>query len=94
MIEKPLYASEPDEFETIELPSLIEAYEEWKKTNKGGWKEFLDSKPQKLSEGGSVENYADIIDAYEKGIDVMPDESLTDYISRIRKAQLLEKLKD
>jgi hypothetical protein len=24
----------------------------------------------------------------------MPDESLTDYISRIRKAQLLEKLKD
>ena len=29
MIEKPLYASEPDEFETIELPSLIEAYEEW-----------------------------------------------------------------
>ena len=72
MIEKPLYASEPDEFETIELPSLIEAYEEWKKTNKGGWKEFLDSKPQKLSEGGSVEKYADLIDAYEKGIDVMP----------------------
>ena len=45
--------------------------------------------------GGTVaEKYEDLIDAYDKGIDVMPDETLTDYISRIRKAQMLEKLKD
>ena len=45
--------------------------------------------------GGTVaEKYEDLIDAYDKGIDVMPYETLTDYISRIRKAQMLEKLKD
>jgi len=83
-------ASEPDEFEVIELPSLIEAYEEWKKTNKGGWKDFIKSKPQKLSEGGSVEKYEDLIDAFEKGIDVMSDEKLSEYIKRIRYSEMLE----
>ena len=39
-----------------------------------------------LSNGGSVgEKYGDLIDAYEKKIDVMPGESLTEYINRIRK---------
>jgi hypothetical protein len=83
-------ASEPDEFEVIELPSLIKAYEEWKKTNKGGWTEFIKSKPQKLSEGGSVEKYEDLIDAFEKGIDVMPDEKLSEYIKRIRYSEMLK----
>ena len=41
-----------------------------------------------LSNGGSVgEKYGDLIDAYEKKIDVMPGESLTEYINRIRKAE-------
>ena len=47
-----------------------------------------------LSNGGSVsEKYGDLIDAYEKKIDVMPGESLTDYINRIRKAELQEKMR-
>ena len=35
-IEKPLYASEPDEFEVIDLPSLLEGFSEWEKENPGG----------------------------------------------------------
>ena len=87
MIEKPLYASEPDEFETIDLPSLIKAFEEWSKYNKGGWKDFIKSKPVKLSGGGSVEKYGDLIDSYLKKIDVLENESLTEYINRIRAAE-------
>ena len=41
----------------------------------------------KLKNGGAVEDYGDLIDAYEKGIDVMEGESLTDYINRIRAAE-------
>ena len=37
--------------------------------------------------GGSVERYEDLIDAFEKGIDVMPGETLTQYINRIRAAE-------
>ena len=37
--------------------------------------------------GGSVEDYGDLIDAFEKGIDVMPGETLTQYINRIRAAE-------
>ena len=48
-----------------------------------------------LKNGGTVnETYGDLIDAYEKGIDVMPGEDLTKYIERIRKSQLLEKVKE
>ena len=39
------------------------------------------------SNGGLVEEYADLIDAYEKGIDVMKNETLTEYIKRIRAAE-------
>ena len=39
------------------------------------------------SNGGLVEDYADLIDAYEKGIDVMKNETLTEYIKRIRAAE-------
>jgi hypothetical protein len=31
------------------------------------------------------ESYGDLIDAYEKGILVLPNETLTEYINRIRK---------
>jgi hypothetical protein len=40
-----------------------------------------------LFNGGIAEDYADLIDAYERGIDVMNGESLTQYINRIRKAE-------
>ncbi len=37
--------------------------------------------------GSGSEDYGDLIDAYEKGIDVMEGESLSDYINRIRKSE-------
>lgn len=46
-----------DEFEVIELPSLIAAFEEWKKNNKGTFKDFLNDNPskrKKLQLGGRV----------------------------------------
>tara|TARA_R110000796_G_scaffold71036_1_gene161163 strand:+ start:1123 stop:1407 length:285 start_codon:yes stop_codon:yes gene_type:complete len=87
-IEKPLYASEPDEFEVIDLPSLLEGFSEWEKKNPGGtWKEYMEDKPVKLSGGGSVEKYGELIDAYIKKIDVLEGETLTEYVTRIREAE-------
>ena len=43
--------------------------------------------------GGDAEDYGELIDAYEAGIDVMPGETLTDYINRIRKAEKRRKNK-
>ena len=88
-------ASEPDEFEVIELPSLISEFENWLLDHpKGSWRQFMDTgKRVKLEAGGDVESYADLIDAFEKGIDVMPDESLTDYIKRIRYAEMLKNVR-
>jgi hypothetical protein len=54
----------------------------------------------KMAQGGRIgysngsEDYGDLIDAYEKGIDVMPGESLTQYINRIREAEKRSKLND
>ena len=88
-------ASETPQEET-ELMLLQEAlqdedYRRWKKKNPGGsFKDYLeDFKPKriKLSNGGSVEKYADLIDAYEKGIDVMKNETLTEYIKRIKASE-------
>jgi len=88
-------ASETPQEET-ELMLLQEAlqdedYRKWKKRNPGGsFKDYIDEfKPKriKLSNGGIVEEYADIIDAYEKGIDVMKNETLTEYIKRIKAAE-------
>ena len=88
-------ASETPQEET-ELMLLQEAlqdedYRRWKKKNPGGsFKDYLeDFKPKriKLSNGGSVEEYADLIDAYEKGIDVMKNETLTEYIKRIKASE-------
>ena len=85
-------ASEPDEFEVIELPGLIHEFENWLLDNpKGTWNQFMDTdKRVKLNSGGDTESYAHLIDAFEKGIDVMPDENLTDYIKRIRYSEMLE----
>ena len=88
-------ASETPQEET-ELMLLQEAlqdedYRKWKKKNPGGsFKDYLeDFKPKriKLSSGGSAEDYADLIDAYEKGIDVMKNETLTEYIKRIKASE-------
>ena len=88
-------ASETPQEET-ELMLLQEAlqdedYKRWKKKNPGGsFKDYLeDFKPKRirLSNGGSVEKYADLIDAYEKGIDVMKNETLTEYIKRIKASE-------
>ena len=63
----------------------------WKKKNPGwSFKDYLeDFKPKriKLSNGGSLEEYADLIDAYEKGIDIMKNETLTEYIKRIKASE-------
>ena len=42
---------------------------------------------KKYNSGGDVEEYSDLIDAYEKGIDVMEDETLTQYIKRIKASE-------
>ena len=79
-----------EEFE-LELGSTLIRFEEWKKDNPGGsYDDFLldmGLARKKLSGGGVVEDYADLIDAYEKGIDVIKGESLTSYIKRIKAAE-------
>jgi hypothetical protein len=87
-----------EEFE-LELPGLIKAWEEWRQDNPGGsFRDFLDDVPTprriKLEAGGDVEKYEDLIDAFEKGIDVMPGEDLTKYIRRVRLAELQQLLRD
>ena len=83
----------------LELQQLLQQFEEWKKENKGGFKDFLKSKDTapvrsiKLKDGGgvtgnsSIEKYGDLIDAWVRKIDVLENESLTDYINRIRAAE-------
>ena len=84
-------ASEPDEFEVIEVPTLLMQYEDWKKDNSGkSYDDFLEDQGllrKKLSNGGSAEDYADLIDVFEKGIDVIKGETLTQYIKRIKAAE-------
>ena len=76
-----------EKFEEQRKPG--ESFDSWlKRTPKSELKRI------ELSNGGSVgEKYGDLIDAYEKKIDVMPGESLTDYINRIRKMELQEKMR-
>ena len=89
---------EADVFEDL-TRELQLMYEKEKKSGQS-FSDWLKSKPIEelkrieLSNGGSAEEkYGDLIDAYEKKIDVMPGESLTDYINRIRKAELQEKMR-
>ena len=67
-----------------------EDYRNWKRKNPGGsFKDYMDQfKPKRIKlADGTSEEYADLIDAYEKGIDVMKGESLTQYIKRIKAAE-------
>ena len=82
------------------LETLREQFEKRKKPGQT-FDDYIKSIPlselrrMSLTNGGSVEEkYGDLIDAFEKGIDVMPGEDLTKYIERIRKSQLLNKLKE
>jgi hypothetical protein len=87
---KNLLASESGAEEAqMELDQLLQQFEEWKKDNKGSWRDFLKSHDDsiRLSHGGQVlldENrYEQLIDDYVNGIEVIKDESLTDYIKRM-----------
>ena len=90
-------ASEPDEFEVIELPILLQQFEkELEKNPDLTFKEFYyDKRTERtpLKDGGVtgdtlVEGYGDLIDAWVKKIDLAdPEESLTEYINRVRKSE-------
>ena len=77
----------------LELNSLLQEFMEWKKENKGGFKDFLKSnknlKVKRLKDGGTVNDnsYAQLIDDYLDNIEVIKidgvKESLTHYIKRM-----------
>jgi len=77
-----------DEEFDLDLIQTLSRYEEWKKNNQGkSYDDFLREMGllrKKYNSGGDVEEYSDLIDAYEKGIDVMEGETLTQYIKRIK----------
>ena len=82
------------------MQTLKEVFEKERKPGQS-FNDWFKSKPLdelkrlSLANGGTVEEkYGNLIDAFEKGIDVMPGEDLTKYIERIRKSQLLEKVKE
>ena len=62
-----------------------QTFSDWLKS-----KDIEELKRIELSNGGTAESYADLIDAYEKNIDVMPGESLTEYIKRVIAAEAKE----
>ena len=76
-----------EEFELDLTTGLLKEFEKWKEENSGSFRDFLSTKRQKLGAGGDVESLADLYDAYEKGIDVMPGEDVSSYIKRIRAAE-------
>ena len=77
----------------LELNSLLQEFRDWKKEQKGGFKDFLKSnkKPKiiKLKDGGTVNenSYAQLIDDYLDNIQVIEidgkKESLSHYIKRM-----------
>jgi hypothetical protein len=77
----------PEEFD-LDLGTL---YDEYKESGfNGTFNEYLDKigddkvRTIKLSGGGNAESLAELYDAYEKGIDVMPGETISQYVKRIR----------
>jgi hypothetical protein len=72
-----------EEFELDLQTGLLKEFEEWKKNNSGRFRDFLNTRRTKLSNGGEVEQYADIIDSYVRKIDVLEGETLTQYINRV-----------
>jgi hypothetical protein len=65
-----------------EIPALVEQGVAEYTSAQGGY-----ASGGRVKFGSGSEDYGDLIDAYEKGIDVMPGESLTDYINRIRESE-------
>lgn len=88
-----LASETPEEEFELDLSTIYNEYKEWKRKNKGSFRDFMNSKEDppirriNLSNGGLLEDYADLIDAYERGIDIMPDETLTEYVNRVRRAE-------
>ena len=75
----------------LELGTL---YDEYKESGfNGTFNEYLDKigddkvRTIKLSGGGDAESLADLYDAYEKGINVMPGETISQYVKRIRSSE-------
>jgi hypothetical protein len=88
---KNLLASESGAEEAqMELDQLLLQFEDWKKDNKGSWRDFLKSHKDriKLKDGGSANDnsYAQLIDDYDANIEVIEidgvKESLSNYIKR------------
>ena len=69
----------------------LSLFKKWSEDNPGkSYDDFLYEfglKKIELASGGVVESLEELYDAYEKGIDVMPGESVSDYIKRIRAAE-------
>ena len=83
-----------EEFELDLTTGLLEEFKEALEENPGlKFKDFLSSRRQNLNAGGVTgdtlaENYADLIDSWVRKIDLAsPDESLTEYINRVRKSE-------
>ena len=83
-----------EEFELDLSTGLLEEFKEALKENPGlRFRDFLGSKRQNLNSGGVTgdtlaENYGDLIDSWVRKIDLAaPDESLTEYINRVRKSE-------
>jgi len=80
--------SAAEEFELDLTTGLLEEFEKARELNPSlTFRDFLKATRQKFDAGGEVESLADLYDAYEKGIDVMPGEDITLYIKRIRAAE-------
>ena len=79
-----------EEFD-LELLQTLSLFKKWSEDNPGkSYDDFLYEfglKKIELASGGVVEALEELYDAYEKGIDVMPGESVSDYIKRIRAAE-------
>ncbi len=80
-----------EEFELDLSTGLLKEFEEAVKIKPDlTFKEFLSSRRQKLNSGGVTgdtlaEDYGDLIDAWVRKIDLdSPDQSLTDYINKIK----------
>ena len=79
-----------EEFD-LELGTL---YDEYKESGfNGTFNQYLDKigedkvRTIKLGEGGDAESLAELYDAYEKGIDVMPGETISQYVKRVRSGE-------
>tara|TARA_R110000765_G_scaffold336738_2_gene427064 strand:- start:344 stop:715 length:372 start_codon:yes stop_codon:yes gene_type:complete len=83
----------PEEFELDLSTGLLKEFEEaLKKNPKLKFIDFYSNYRKKLNAGGVTgdtlaEGYGDLIDAWVRKIDVMENESLTEYINRIRAAE-------